>query len=268
MPSKSKIEEKNKDTISKEIQGQQQVESPKKSTSNDVYQMNPRVYRHFPSNIITEVSDEYRGSVRESIMNIEPDLSFKSTRQYFPSNLINADQEEGSKRIISGLNTSEYRKVESIVNGVPTTYNPSSQVRYGSTYTPQTNKIYENVQYSNYQPPTTRIIKKEVSVPEEINSTTNLNPNITPTPIKQENISGPLISQQYVPGSYKAINSNRVSEVISSPTLSRQTYSSPIDQLRNISTPTYASTSTSQSRDPKVTYANTSNINWDDYEKI
>jgi hypothetical protein len=50
--------------------------------------MNPRAYRHFPSNIITEVSDEYKGSVRESIMNIEPDLSFKSTRQQFPSNLV------------------------------------------------------------------------------------------------------------------------------------------------------------------------------------
>jgi hypothetical protein len=84
------------------------------ATSSNNYSMNPRVYRHFPSNIITEVSDEYKGSVRESIMNIEPDLSFKSTRR-FPSNLVThniADPgEDAARRAISGLNVNEYRRV-------------------------------------------------------------------------------------------------------------------------------------------------------------
>ena len=31
-----------------------------------------RFYRHYPSNIIQEVSEEYRGSIKESIMNLDP----------------------------------------------------------------------------------------------------------------------------------------------------------------------------------------------------
>lgn len=84
------------------------------TTYSDNYPINPRVYRHFPSNIITEVSDEYKGSVRESIMNIEPDLSFKSTRR-FPSNLatnnISDPGEDAARRTTSGLNMNEYRRV-------------------------------------------------------------------------------------------------------------------------------------------------------------
>lgn len=109
------------------------------STSEN-YAMNPRAYRHFPSNIITEVSDEYKGSVRDSIMNIEPDLSFKSTRR-FPSNLVTntiADpSEDSARRAISGLNVNEYRRVESMVNqpqgysyNTPTT----TTMRHGSAH--------------------------------------------------------------------------------------------------------------------------------------
>lgn len=47
----------------------------------------PRFYRHYPSNIIQEVSEEYRGSVKESIMNLDPEMSNRSTRQLFPSHL-------------------------------------------------------------------------------------------------------------------------------------------------------------------------------------
>lgn len=112
------------------------------ANTGENYAMNPRVYRHFPSNIITEVSDEYKGSVRESIMNIEPDLSFKSTRR-FPSNLVTntiADpNEEAARRAISGLNVNEYRRVESMVNQ-PQNYSyntPTTTTRLGSAY-PQT----------------------------------------------------------------------------------------------------------------------------------
>jgi hypothetical protein len=231
--------------------------------------MNPRAYRHFPSNIITEVSDEYKGSVRESVMNIEPDLSFKSTRQHFPSNLVTiADPpvEEG-RRTVSGLtNASEYRKVENIVSGGQ----GSPYVRYGSGYTPQTVKAYEGSQQSSYQPVSSPrvVVKKEVTSPEEVNSASSVpSPSNPPVPIRQDS-SAQLVSQQFVPASYRAINSNRVSEVISSPSLSRQSYASPIDQLRNIANPPQqAYVSPAGGREAKVTYTSSSGINWDDYEK-
>ena len=72
-----------------------------------------------------------------------------------------------------------------------------------------------------------------------------------------------------MPSTYRAINSNKVSEVISTPTLTRQTYSSPIEQLRNI--PNKTNTSSNQQNfvsPPKVTVVSSSGINWDDYEKV
>lgn len=77
-------------------------------------------------------------------------------------------------------------------------------------------------------------------------------------PIRQDNTST-MINHQYIPVSYKSINANKVSEVISSPSITRQVYSSPIDQLRNINS---AYTSPSKEIKPNQT------INWDDYEKI
>jgi hypothetical protein len=75
------------------------------------------------------------------------------------------------------------------------------------------------------------------------------------------------VSQQYVPSTYRAINSNKVSEVISTPTLTRQTYSSPIEQLRNIPNNTSSNQHNFVSP-PKVTVVSSSGINWDDYEKV
>lgn len=50
------------------IEGQRQTEVPRQTE----VAMQPRLYRQFPSNIIQEVSEEYRGSVKESIMNLDP----------------------------------------------------------------------------------------------------------------------------------------------------------------------------------------------------
>lgn len=44
-----------------------------------------RFYRHYPSNIIQEVSEEYRGSIKESIVNLDAETSNRSVRQLFPS---------------------------------------------------------------------------------------------------------------------------------------------------------------------------------------
>jgi hypothetical protein len=134
----------------------------------------------------------------------------------------------------------------------PQSAKPTTSIVYGGQSSPQSiqgngMKIYENGSYVSYQAPS-KILRKEVTSPEEVNmmseksnSFQNINyeplSNIIsspPNPIKQENQTSPYANQQYLPANYKAINANRVSEVISSPSITRQTYSSPIDQLRNL----------------------------------
>jgi hypothetical protein len=60
---------------------------------------------------------------------------------------------------------------------------------------------------------------------------------------------------------FRAINANKVSEVIRIPTLSRQTYTSPIDQLRTLG----ASAANREARGNNITPGG---INLDEYEKI
>lgn len=67
-------------------------------------------------------------------------------------------------------------------------------------------------------------------------------------------------SPQYVNyNTFRAINANRVSEVIQTPTLSRQTYASPIDQLRNLGG------SNANDKEVRGTNSTAGGINLDDY---
>jgi hypothetical protein len=60
---------------------------------------------------------------------------------------------------------------------------------------------------------------------------------------------------------YRAINANKVSEVIQTPALSRQAYTSPIDQLRNLGV-------SNATRETKGSSSTSGGINLDEYEKI
>lgn len=75
-------------------------------------------YRHYPSNIIPEMSEEYRGSHRDSIVNIEPDMGYKALR-VMTSNL---NQPESS----STLRSSQGRFTR---KQTPASHNLSSSIR-------------------------------------------------------------------------------------------------------------------------------------------
>lgn len=146
-------------------------------------------------------------------------------------------------------------------------------MRLGSTYLPHT-----NVKAGETEKPVTRVIsKRDIISPEEVNAANIVNrvtasttvASSTPTPIRQESATQ-LVSQQYVPAAYRAINSSKVSEIVSTPAHSRPNYSSPIDQLRNINNPPppLQQAFTSPNREVKVTTYAPNTINWDDYEKI